>query len=336
MILRILEMIAIFSLSFFLSSSYLKAENNQDENSQLFKSYVRTVQERLPSHLKDCRVAIGEFSIENDDIPSPLTLYIHAHLIAAFSQYTTLKVIPSDEIKNIIENQSPLLSTNSLVTTRGLIDVLDADLYISGSCWDKVDHVEVWLNVYEKEVGRILSNSINIFKTTLFSPNNYMSVAKLIPFLSDSSREKSSTIQVELWVNHVNKSYHAGEKIFIYLKTDMPAYLSLFYLDANGKTVQLFPNKYTDNDHIEANKVIILGDKDDPFDFIITQPFGIEVIKAYRCSEKFPDFSISDYLDDKSNILEKIQRNFNNMRDENILNKNIYFGEATCSIITVQ
>jgi len=104
---------------------------------------------------------------------------------------------------------------------------------------------------------------------------------------------------LQIWLNKADGWFVEGDYLVIKVQVDRDAYLKLDYFQANGTVVHLVPNLYRDQAFIQKGKTYVFGGENSPERFIISEPFGDEVIKAVVSVQPF-----SEALIPKENISE--------------------------------
>jgi hypothetical protein len=97
---------------------------------------------------------------------------------------------------------------------------------------------------------------------------------------------------VRVSVPRESRTYKLGESITINVVSERDGYLYLFSLDAGGEVGILFPNRFQNNNRIEANKPITVPDPGDKsFKIQVAPPFGKEVIWAVVTKNPAPELA---------------------------------------------
>ena len=94
---------------------------------------------------------------------------------------------------------------------------------------------------------------------------------------------------VQLWLNKPDGRFVEGDHLVINVKADRDAYLKLDYFQANGTVVHLVPNLFRGQAFVQKGKTYVFGGEDSPERFVISEPFGNEVIKAIVSVRPFLD-----------------------------------------------
>ncbi len=92
---------------------------------------------------------------------------------------------------------------------------------------------------------------------------------------------------LRIWLNKPDGRFTEGDFLVINVQTDRDAYLKLDYFQANGKVVHLVPNLFRGQAFIQKGETYVFGGKDSPERFVISEPFGDEVIKAVASAQPF-------------------------------------------------
>ena len=92
---------------------------------------------------------------------------------------------------------------------------------------------------------------------------------------------------LRIWLNKADGRYVEGDYLIITVQADRDAYLKLDYFQANGTVVHLVPNLFRGQAFIQKGETYIFGGEDSPERFIISEPFGDEVIKAVASAQPF-------------------------------------------------
>jgi len=104
---------------------------------------------------------------------------------------------------------------------------------------------------------------------------------------------------LRIWLNKADGQFVEGDYLIIKVQVDRDAYLKLDYFQANGTVVHLVPNLFRGQAFIQKGKTYVFGGQDSPERFVISKPFGDEVIKAVASVQPF-----SEALLPKGNLSE--------------------------------
>jgi len=92
---------------------------------------------------------------------------------------------------------------------------------------------------------------------------------------------------VEIWTRRgCNSVYNLGELLNIKVESQRSGYLTIFDLMPDGRVQILFPNKFQQDNFIEAGKVYSIPSPDDPFRLRISPPEGRDQLLAVVTEER--------------------------------------------------
>ena len=75
--------------------------------------------------------------------------------------------------------------------------------------------------------------------------------------------------------------YRVGERLHLLIETDRNAWLYCFYRQSDRKWFKIFPNAYYADPVIRGDRMHTIPDENYPFDFNITEPAGMELVKCF-------------------------------------------------------
>ena len=102
----------------------------------------------------------------------------------------------------------------------------------------------------------------------------------------------TSTLTAKIWVG--KGAYTVGEKIQIHYEVNQEAYVYIYDIDAGGKVSLLFPNYYSQNNHVSAGQHV-LPDKSS-YTLTVVEPTGTEHLQIIASKQQLglsPQFQIS-------------------------------------------
>ena len=89
-----------------------------------------------------------------------------------------------------------------------------------------------------------------------------------------------SDLKITAWVDREDDTYHAGDTLKLFVKTNRDAYVTVVDVGTSGKVLVLFPNKHASDNRILADKVLEIPGPDAPYDIRVAGPAGQELIKV--------------------------------------------------------
>jgi hypothetical protein len=105
--------------------------------------------------------------------------------------------------------------------------------------------------------------------------------------VTSESFNPDSSFGLRIWLNKADGRFVEGDYLIIKVQADRDAYLKLDYFQANGTVVHLVPNLFRGQALIQKGETYVFGGEDSPERFIISEPFGDEVIKAVASAQPF-------------------------------------------------
>ncbi|MEE9910515.1 MAG: DUF4384 domain-containing protein [Deltaproteobacteria bacterium] len=110
---------------------------------------------------------------------------------------------------------------------------------------------------------------------------------------SDASLDDPSLpLAVKVWTDKT--SYHAGEKIKIYLKSNKPFFARVIYRDAGNNHLQLLPNPYRQDNYFQGGVIYEIPSGNDKFELEVNPPFGKENILVYASVSELGDLNLKE------------------------------------------
>lgn len=104
--------------------------------------------------------------------------------------------------------------------------------------------------------------------------------------------DPSLPLSVKVWTDKV--SYHAGEKIRIYLKGNKPFFARVIYRDAAKNNLQLLPNPYRQDNYFQGGVTYAIPSGTDKFELEVNPPFGEENIIIYASVSELGNLSLKE------------------------------------------
>lgn len=108
-------------------------------------------------------------------------------------------------------------------------------------------------------------------------------------------------LYVNVWLDKGGNTpgYYPGENIRIFTRVNQDAYVYLFNVDADGHIDLILPNNYDNGDNfVEANTTKVFPDRNDPFEYEIAAPYGINKVLAVASREPLNLRSLARFTDE--------------------------------------
>jgi len=174
------------------------------------------------------------------------------------------------------------------VATHAVID--GADAYIEVTYNIIVDYARIKMQLKNTRTDELIAT------TTLSIPRKVIpSGINLFPPLNQNFRPLNNFSKGEINLqisSHLGdgQTYMEGEKISYFVNIDKSAFILLISEDAESNLIQILPNKYSKSNYYQAGSILEIPADQDPFEFIIGAPFGVETVWAFASNKKFPEF----------------------------------------------
>ncbi len=91
--------------------------------------------------------------------------------------------------------------------------------------------------------------------------------------------DPSAPLSIKVWTD--KQTYHARERIKIFLKGNKPFYARVVYKEASGEFIQLLPNPYRMTNYFNGGTIYEVPSGDDKFELEVSPPFGEENVIVY-------------------------------------------------------
>jgi hypothetical protein len=113
---------------------------------------------------------------------------------------------------------------------------------------------------------------------------------------------------MKVWTNKPDGRFYEGEKLIVYVRSERDAYLKLDYFQADGTVTHLVPNIYRGQAFITGGKTYSFGDETSPEQYVISEPYGTEAIKAIMGVRPFETAADEDKaVGDSRNYLQRLR-----------------------------
>ncbi|MFC2137115.1 hypothetical protein ACFLTE_02965 [Bacteroidota bacterium] len=168
---------------------------------------------------------------------------------------------------------------------------------VKGTYWESDE--EITINIYLSEIITGIKKASIEYKFdrditneefTPIKPKNYEQ-AKEEQDVFKNNEILSNGISLDVFTNKGQDDliFTEGEKMKVYIKTNIPCYIQLIYHLSDSSRILFLNNEFLDVDKI--NKIYEL-----PFVFICNAPFGVETLQVNAREEPFP--KIETYSED--------------------------------------
>jgi hypothetical protein len=264
---------------------------------------------KLASDSKEEKVniAVGSFNFEGTDLQSPFSSLVRDELEIALSDSGKFKVVTRDRLadlqmegkfqgKGILEPGTGV----EKVTIEGVKGIIRGRFYATD---DEVTIVAelAWLEGGEikktkvaipvsKIRAKIWPDSVEAAQQPIenaIKPQNVeQSSASVQEIAKDRLASVPKDFPIEIFTTDGKRAYAGGENIAFRVRSTQEAHIAVLCHQSDGTTVVLFPNRWSSNTLIPANKTIdIPGTHKSGFEIEIGPPYGSDVVEVIACTK---------------------------------------------------
>ena len=97
----------------------------------------------------------------------------------------------------------------------------------------------------------------------------------------------SGSIKLDLKTN--GRNFTAGDLLTVQVSADQDCYIRIYYLSADNKVAQIFPNQYQKENAIRKGATVTIPGPTAEFALRMGMPYGNEVLKVVASAEQFTD-----------------------------------------------
>lgn len=117
---------------------------------------------------------------------------------------------------------------------------------------------------------------------------NFIPEGSAIPAqVTNSGVVTTGDIKLNLSTNQ--RIFRKGDNLVVSVSADRDCYLRLYYKNAEGDVLQIFPNKGKKTNFITKNANVQIPSSGDGFRFTMGAPYGSEILKAVASTSQFTD-----------------------------------------------
>ena len=252
-------------------------------------------------------IAVGSFNYENTDLQSPFSSMLRDELEIALGESGKFKVVTRDRLadlqmegkfqgKGILEPGTGV----EKVTIEGVKGIIRGRFYASG------DEVTVYAELAWLEGGEVKKARIAIPASQVrakiwpdpadaaakpidgvINPQNVeQSLANVQEIARDRLAKVPRDFPIEIFTVDGRRAYPEKETVSFRVRSARECHIAVLCHQSDGTTVVLFPNRFSRNTLIPANKAIdIPGTHKSGFEIEIGPPYGSDVVEVIACSQ---------------------------------------------------
>lgn len=272
------------------SAAQAKPTDLEATTSQIASDLLR----QAPIHSK--KVALGDFTDADGKLTGLSTLLAEDMELALVADARTsdFKMIDRRNFGELLKEWE--LSVNGSVDDDNLVHagrLLGADVLLVGKYTKIGRKIVLRTTMVGSEKGEILAEG----STEIPLDGDLRDLSEKIvvppkPRAIEASAPLKGPLQVELTTDKA--AYAVGDKMTVTVKVNQDCYLTVIDVGAGNKAVVLFPNMYAPNNAVKAGAAFTIPDPSAGFEFEVTPPAGVELIRAIASKE--PSVDLKDAM----------------------------------------
>lgn len=104
--------------------------------------------------------------------------------------------------------------------------------------------------------------------------------------IKQRTKSLSNDFKISLKTKSGKNSFRDGEKVSFVLTSPKDCHVAVFCHQSNGESIMLFPNAWSANTKIYANRPVeIPGAVKSDFEIVIGPPYGTDIVQAIACTD---------------------------------------------------
>ncbi|MGK5091387.1 DUF4384 domain-containing protein [Deltaproteobacteria bacterium TL4] len=242
---------------------------------------------------------------QDSRLGSPMTAYLSEHIRTQAIRHNFELILPEQ-----ITSQSRTRGGRRSTTTDTRPDLgpavlgqsMGAEVVLSGTIWDTGKMLELKLSLFHSSEHRLLDQQ-NVILPKSQLPNYRLApeVKKSAPVkealrtfaLSSASAvpdsARSGSLDVQIWTDRGQDiTLKEGEKLHLFYSVNHDSYVRVYYLNAKGLWMDLFPDGPDKDGWVSANLTQEFPPLGVDWEFTVEAPFGHELIMAFASRTPFP------------------------------------------------
>jgi len=270
-----------------------------------FKQLAAMLGEESPQ--EKVNIAVGNFAYENTDLLSPFSSMLRDELEIALGNTGKFKVVTRDRLadlqmegkfqgKGILEPGTGV----EKVSIEGVKGIIRGRFYATG------DEVTIYAELAWLEGGEIKKARIAIPSTSIrakiwpdpadaamkpmdgvIKPQNIeQSLTNVQEIAKDRLAKVPKDFPVEIFTVDGLRAFAEKDNVSFRVRSARECHIAVLCHQSDGTTVVLFPNRFSRNTLIPANKAIdIPGTHKSGFEIEIGPPYGSDVVEVIACTQ---------------------------------------------------
>lgn len=255
---------------------------------------------------KEVSLGVGNFAFENTDMLSPLSSMLRDELEADLAATGRCKVVTRDRLADL-QTEGKFQGKAILEPGTGVqkVSVEGIKGIVRGRFYAGPEAVTVFAELVWLEGGEVKKSKVEVPLRKIGAkiwPNQNLEPIKMGNVVKPQNPEASAAniqeiasgrlakipqdFRVEVFTTDGKRAYAEGETVSFRVRSTEECHIAVLCHQSDGTTVVLFPNSYSSNTLIPADKAIdIPGTHKSGFEIQIGAPFGSDVVEVIACSK---------------------------------------------------
>ena len=259
-----------------------------------------------PSSGEKLDIAVGSFNYENTDLQSSFSALLSHEMEVGLAQSGQVNVISRNGLADlqgkgslsahqILEPDSRILKSNfpgvkAILRGRFYPSAdgvkVSAELALMEGGETKKTHLDIPAGKVMEKLGAdslVGKPSVN----SAIEPENFQqSLDNVKQIVTDRFDSIPRDFPVEIFTGDGKRAYVAGENISFRVRSAEDCHITVVSHQSDGRSVVLFPNRWSRDTLLLANQTIEIPGSAFPFKMRIGPPFGSDVIEVIACSRE--------------------------------------------------
>ena len=250
-------------------------------------------------------IAVGSFNYENTDLQSSFSALLSQEMEVGLAQTGKVNVISRKKLADMQGNGSlkshKILEPDASIQNENLTGV---KAILRGRFYPSADGVKLdaelaWLEGGKTQKTRLdipagkvmekLGGDTSAAKpgvTSAIQPENIQqSLDNVKQIVTDRLEKIPKDFPVEIFTGDGKRAYVAGENIRFRVRSSEDCHITVLCHQSDGRSVVLFPNRWSRDTLIHANETIEIPGTANHFKMRIGPPFGSDVVEVIACSQ---------------------------------------------------
>lgn len=250
-------------------------------------------------------VGVGSFVYEDSEFMSPFSSMLREELERALAQTGKFKVITRDRLADLQkEGKFQAASILEPGAAAPAVKIEGVKGMVRGRFYYKDPEVTIYAELAWLEGGAIQKAKVILPTSTVGAqiwPNNMPPQKRIEEVFRPQNLDKSLAnvkdienrvakvphdFNIALTVREAKRDFCAGETISYRIASPVGCHVAVFCHQLDGSTVVLFPNPFSKNTWVPADRPVdIPGPAKSGFEIVVGPPFGGDVVQIIACTQ---------------------------------------------------